>query len=201
MKEARRALQLEPQSAIAHFWAPALLSAAGRHEASLAHMREAIRCAPNCTLFGVFLGRVLYYAGRSAEAVQVLKEVGRAEPALAAGHLWTSLAYTEIGQHDEAVDAASRAVRLSETNATLGAQAYVLARAGGREEAECIFDRLGTNQSDGYVSPVNLAAIAGALKRRRPAAMYMARARRERAWALLLQEVDPRLRRMKLKVD
>jgi len=84
MKEARRALQLEPQSAIAHFWAPALLSAAGRHEASLAHMREAIRCAPNCTLFGVFLGRVLYYAGRSAEAVQVLKDVGRAEPALAA---------------------------------------------------------------------------------------------------------------------
>jgi tetratricopeptide (TPR) repeat protein len=195
-EEVRRALRLEPKNAVAHFWAPALLSAAGRHEASLTHMREAIRCAPHCTLFRVFLGRVLYYAGRNAEAVQVLKDVAGIEPGLAVGHLWTSLAYTEIDQHDEAVDAAVRAVCLSETGATLSAHAYVLARAGRREEAECIFDRLGANPPDRYVSPVNLAAIAAALNRRKCAAMYMARARRERAWALLLQEVDPRVQRI-----
>jgi tetratricopeptide (TPR) repeat protein len=200
MEEVRRALQLEPRNAIAHFWAPALLSAAGRHEASLAHMREAIRCAPNCILFRVYLGRVLYYAGRSAEAVQVLKGVARVEPGLAVGHLWSSLAHTEIEQHDEAIDAASRSVCLSETSATLSAHAYVLARAGRRDEAECIFDRLSANPPYGYVSPVNLAAIAEALNRGEAVAMYMARARQERAWGLLLQEVDPRLQRIQSKL-
>jgi predicted Zn-dependent protease len=164
-------------------------------------MREAIRCAPHCTLFRVFLGRVLYYAGRNAEAVQVLKDVAGIEPALAVGHLWSSLAYTEIEQHDKAVDAAAHAVCLSETAATLSAHAYVLARAGRREQAECIFDRVIANPPHGYVSPVNLAAIAEALNRGEEAAMYIARARRERAWGLLLQEVDPRLQRIQSKFD
>ncbi len=195
-EEARRALQLEPHNSIAHFWVPALLSAAGRHEASLAHMREAIRCAPDCTLFRAYLGRVHYYAGRNAESVQVLKDVARVEPALAVARSWTSLAHTEMNQHDEAVDAASHAVRLSETSATLGALAYVLARAGRSGEAECLFHRLSVDPPYGYVSPVNLAAIAGALDRRKTAEKYMTKARRERAWGLLMRKVDPRLQRI-----
>jgi len=195
-EEARCALQLEPRNALAHFWVTALLSAAGQHEASLAHMQEAIRCAPDRTLFRAYLGRLFYYAGRSAEAIQVLKDVVRAEPALAVAHSWTSLAHTEMGQHDEAVEAASHAVRLSETSATLGALAYVLAEGGRRDEAECMFDRLRADPPYGYVSPVHLAAIAGALNRRQSAAKYMANARRERAWGLLMGKVDARLQRI-----
>src|SRR5262249_1952244 len=102
----------------------------------------------------------------------------------------------ELGRHDEAIQAALEAVRLSETSATLSTKAYVLARAGRLEDAECVLDGLTAAPPYGYVSPIQVAVIAEALGRREEAASHLAGARRENAWALIWQDVDPRLKRI-----
>jgi Tfp pilus assembly protein PilF len=194
------ALQLEPRSPVAHFWASALMSAKGAHESSLEHFRQAIRYAPDCALVRAYRGRALYYAGRYREALDVLGDVTDADPGLAVGHLWVALARTELGRHDEAIEAGAQAVRLSETSATLSTSAYVLARAGRREEAELMVKGLTANPPYGYVSPIQLAVIAEALGRIEEAAMHLASAQRENAWALLWQNVDERVKRVHRRI-
>ena len=199
-KAAQRALKLEPQNPMGHFWAAGLLCAQGTHDAGIAHMRQASRNAPFCTLFRAYLGRVLYYAGRNHEALSVLTEVTSADPTLAVAHMWTALIYSELGLHDQAVDAALHARELSETSATASSAGYVLARAGHREDAESIFERLKQAPPYGYVSPLQLAVLAEALNRREEAAMRLAQAQRANAWGLIWSNVDPRVNRISSKV-
>jgi tetratricopeptide (TPR) repeat protein len=75
-------------------------------------------------------------------------------------------------------------------------KAYVLARAGKREDAEQIFDRLTTAPPYGYVSPLQLGAVSEALNRREEAAAHLAHAQRENAWGLIWSNVDPRVKRI-----
>lgn len=197
-QEARRALELEPRSTMGQFWAGGLLAAQGALEAAIEQERDASRNAPYCSLFRAYLGRGLYYAARHQEALRVLTEVTTADPTFAVGHMWTALVYSELGQHDQAVHAGLRAAELSETSATVSGAAYVLARAGRQEDAECIFERLTATPPYGYVSPLQLGLIAEALNRREEAAMHLARARRENAWGLIWSNVDPRVKRIHL---
>ncbi|MFL6446282.1 MAG: tetratricopeptide repeat protein [Bryobacteraceae bacterium] len=191
-----RAMHLNPKSPVAHFWACALQSANGAHESSLEHFEQAIRSAPACALLRAYRGRALSYAGRYRDALKVLNDVRCEDPGLAVAFVWTSLARTELGLHDEAVDAALQAVQLSETSASLSSAAYVLARAGRRVEAELILHRLCADPPYGYVSPLQLAVLADSLGREDKAADYLADARRENAWALLWQGVDCRVARL-----
>jgi tetratricopeptide (TPR) repeat protein len=197
IEELDRAIRLEPGSPVAHFWACGLLSAQGDHESSLEHFDQAIRRAPDCALIRAYRGRTLYYAGRNREALDVLRDVLRLDPGLAVGHLWAALVETELGWHDDAIETASQAVHLSETSTTLSAHAYVLARAGRREDAELIFGQLTTNPPYGYVSPLQIAVIAEALGRAEEAVAHLATAQRENAWALIWRDVDPRVRRIR----
>jgi tetratricopeptide (TPR) repeat protein len=176
------------------------LSARGEHESSLHHFQQAIEGAPDCALLRAYRGRALYYAGRFQDAVDVLDDVANSDRTLAVGYLWAALARIELGHHDEAVEAGSQSARLSETSATLSAYAYVSARAGRREDADRILNRLITDPPYGYVSPLQLAVIAEASGRMEEAAKHLADARRENAWALLWQEVDARVQRLRLSV-
>jgi tetratricopeptide (TPR) repeat protein len=199
-EELVRAMRLEPKNPAAHFWASGLLSAQGAHDASVEHFKQAIRAAPDCALIRTYLGRALYYAGRNQEALAVLHDELCIDPALAVGHLWTALVRTELGQHDEAIQAALEAVRLSKTSAALSTCAYVLARGAQREEAEAVLNSLTESPPYGYVSPLQLAAISGALGKGEKAAMHLHNARRGNAWALLWREVDPRLKRLRINM-
>ena len=200
VQAAQRALDLEPHSAMGHFWAAGLLCAQGTHGPGIEHMRQASRNAPYCTLFRAYLGRVLYYADRNEEALTVLTEVTTADPSLAVGHMWTALVYSELGRHDDAIHSGLKAIELSETSATVSCAAYVLARAGRREEAECNFNRLTSSPPYGYVSPLQLAAIEEALGRREEATQQLALAQRENAWGLIWSNVDPRVKRIRSKI-
>jgi tetratricopeptide (TPR) repeat protein len=195
-REARRALELEPRGGMGQFWAAGLLSAQGSLEAGIELEREASQNAPYCTLFRVYLGRGLYYAARHQEALSVLNEVTTADPTFAVGHLWAALVHSELGQHDQAVHVGLHAAELSDTSATAGVAAYVLARAGRKQDAERILERLTKNPPYGYASPLQLGFIVEALHRREEAAMHLAQARRENAWGLIWQGVDPRVRRI-----
>jgi hypothetical protein len=196
--ELNHAVRLEPHSPIAHFWASGLLSAQGAHEASLEHFGQAKRLVPSCTLIRMYLGRTLYYAGRNREALEVLQHELTNDPALAVGHMWTALVQTELGQHDEAIQAATEAVQRSETSATLSTSALVLARGERREEAEIILARLTSNPPFGYVSPLQLGTISEALGRGEEAAMHLHNAQLQNAWGLLWEEVDPRVKRLRM---
>jgi tetratricopeptide (TPR) repeat protein len=196
-REAQRALELEPDSPLGHFWAAGLLCAEGTFDTGVEHLREACRKAPFCTLFQAYLGRVLYYAGRCQEALGVLREVTAADPTLAVARMWIGLVHSELGEHDQAIHEGQHAVELSETSATLSGAAYVLARAGQDELAEIIFDRLTKSPPYGYVSPLQLAAIAEGLGQRKQAGEQLARAQRGNAWGLIWSNVDPRTTRIR----
>jgi hypothetical protein len=196
-EELARAIHLDSDSPVAHFWASGLLSAQGAHEESIEHFKRAIRRVPDCGLIRAYLGRALYYAGRYKQALDVLQDEICMDSALAVGHLWAALVRSELGQHDEAIQVAAIGARLSETSATLGTCAYVLARGERHEEAEAILERLRSSPPYDYVSPLQLAVIADALGQRKEAVLHLNNANRENAWALLWQEVDPRVKRIR----
>jgi tetratricopeptide (TPR) repeat protein len=56
----RKALQLSPGNALAHYWGGGILAASGLHEEALAHLKQAIRLQPLAIFFRVGVGAMLY---------------------------------------------------------------------------------------------------------------------------------------------
>jgi len=92
-REFRRAIQLNPNSADAHFMYADFLISLRRSEAAMAHMELTRRLDPFNPFFQCFLGWHLVYLGRHDAAVEQLREAARREPGLAAAHLglWGAL--------------------------------------------------------------------------------------------------------------
>ena len=84
----RKALQLDPGNAMAHAWGAVILSAAGRHEDALAHLRQASRLQPLANVFRVWAGVVLYYAQQYQLARRQLLDILELEPENHVGAFW-----------------------------------------------------------------------------------------------------------------
>ncbi len=83
------ALRLSPSSALAHQWYAELLSATGRHDSAIAHMREALRLDPRSVaiLFDLFWVQYMAFDFPSAietldRTIELADEIGELDPTL-----------------------------------------------------------------------------------------------------------------------
>ncbi len=111
---------------------------------------------------------ILYFAGRSDEAIKILQETLEFDPNFSFAHLYLGYNYAAKGMYREAVEAYRKAFSLGQETPSnkiyLGA-AY--AGAGEREKAQAILTGLETGES--YVSPAELAILYTALGEREKA--------------------------------
>jgi tetratricopeptide (TPR) repeat protein len=116
------------------------------------------------------------------------------EPSFATAHQVIGWCLAMSGRVDEALEH-FRTIAKNPDAPTFyrSSYAHVLALAGRREEAEAILAELLANRSHRYVSPLQLAAICGALQDHDRAFQYLDEAVRDRAWQLVMLPRDARL--------
>ena len=156
--EYRRAIALNPNSAVAQFIYAALLNELGRHEEAIAANRRALELDPLATRINAHLALALYDARRYDEAIAASQKTLELEPGDPIGHMVLGQAYLEKGMHAQALvelEALSRAA--GENAACCGPLARAYAAAGKTDKARRLIDRWIAESKRGYKSPYVIA--------------------------------------------
>jgi DNA-binding winged helix-turn-helix (wHTH) protein/tetratricopeptide (TPR) repeat protein len=132
-REFQRAIQLEPDSAYAHYGYACMLSQAGRLAEARARIRRARGLDPVSPVVALAAARIEYYDHRYQHAIDLLRDVLAREPSFSQGHYYMAMALGELGRVEEA----RRHLRRADLNPGLLTvdDAWLRAVAGDREPA------------------------------------------------------------------
>jgi TolB-like protein/tetratricopeptide (TPR) repeat protein len=194
-REFLRAIELNPEYAVAHQWYANMLTAAGRYDAAREHWRHAQDREPLATIMVAGAGWSEYYAGRPEESVTLQLRALERDSIFALSHYWLGLALESLGRRDEAI----RSFRHSAALAGFGplaltGVALAHAGAGRRDSALAVLHTLEQRRQREYVPPFEVATVYAALGDRSRALDLLQRAVDEKSHSIALLAVDPRLR-------
>ena len=190
-KEWRRAVQLDPNNALARVNLALLLSNTGRHPEALAEARRARELDPLALGIGAIEGQCLVHAGRIDEALDRLKKTSELEPRFWMSHSFAASAYIEKGQFEAAIAADRRERDLTGMN-TIPFGAYALAKSGNEAAARAVLDELVQRSKVRHVSPYNIALIHNALGDTNETLAWLERGYVERDPKMTFLKVEPK---------
>ena len=193
-REYQWALALNPRYPTAHHWYGGYLSAMGRHEEALSQAERARELDPLSPIINTWVGLRHYFAGRYDVAIREYEKALQLGTNFAPGHWHLGWALEQAGRYEEAISEAQQAIDISGGNplyiASLG---HAYAKAGDREQARKILQRLELESATRHVSAYHTAVIYVALGENDEAFLWLDRAFEERSPWIGYMAVDPRL--------
>jgi len=160
----KRALELNPNYAWAHFWYGLWLFFMGRHQEGLAEAHRSVELDPLSANFSQTLGLMFCFVRDYDRALEQLQKTLELDPNLVVAHSVLARAYSEKGMHEEAIRECEEAIRLSGgaslSKVTLGA---VLAKAGRMDEAVNILEELKRQPKQDVASEVFVGGLHATL--------------------------------------
>jgi len=189
-----RALELNPNSAVAHNWYNFMLLQSGRFDESLAEVTRAIELDPVTPLTTLALGWCHYHARRFEQALTVHRQLIQSEPNFAYQRTVYSWVLRCAGMHEDAIAQAERAIQLAgNTQLYVAGLGMAYAAANRVDEARASLAQLQEMSRTHNVSPYFLAVIYGYLGETEEALTQLEEALRiGDAWLCWLV-VDPQL--------
>jgi len=192
-KEAKRALALDPNSAMSHFAYAHILSDQGHHQGAIAEIAHARELDPVFLLIRALEGMMLHHAGRNDEALTRLQNALELDPNFWVTHLMLGRVYIQQRKYPEAIAAFTKARELSHGNSeAIGSIGYVEALAGHKDEARAVLEELKVLSNQHYVPPYNVGMVYNGLRDQNEALSSLERACDERDPRVTLLKVDPR---------
>ncbi len=186
-----RALELDPNNAEAHFGYAHLLSNTARHEQAIAEIKLTRELDPVSLVTNSLEGQILFFAGRSDEALDRLNKTIELNPNFWLSHLFISRVYTEKGMHAEAVAAAEKAGEISGNSQSEAYRAYALARWEKQTEARAVLDELLKRSNEQYVPPYIFAVVYNGLGKSDKALDYLEKGFTEKDVRMVFLKVEP----------
>jgi TolB-like protein/Tfp pilus assembly protein PilF len=201
-EEYRRAIESDPNYAVAHHWYSRLLLQLGRSDEAVAEARRAQDLDPLSLNIGGYLARVYRDIGRYEEALEQARRTLATDRNYANSHLilWTT--YEQMGRFGEAADAyeiysalsgddtgqaARKAARLREGYRRAGAKGY------WKAQLEITMEGMKTK----YVSPAEVASLYARLGEWDEAFVWLERAYGERDSYLVWLKTYPHFEEMR----
>jgi tetratricopeptide (TPR) repeat protein len=158
-KEFRRAIELNPTSAVAHQALAYKLMLVKRFDESFAELRIAEQIDPLSPTVAMDIGATLVYARRYDEGIAHFKRMTVRDPGFSLAHGYLGWAYGAKGMYAEAVAAARKSVELNNSFFLKGYLALWLAKSGNRDETLKILAELKKAETEGYVRRNTLAMV------------------------------------------
>ena len=175
-REYRRALELDPNNAIARRGYGSLLAALGRPEEALLQVRKAQELDPTSLVVGVEAVWNLYMAREYGRAVQQAMKMAEIEPDFPASGHALGLALEQLGKCDEAIACLTKVSERTEAHqATIASLAHAYARCGRTKDAQAIVDELAGDATKRYVAPYLFAVIHAGLGEREKSLAWLER--------------------------
>jgi len=188
-----RAIELNPNDAVARQWHAVYLLAAGRADDGMAEIRRAQRLDPLSLSVNTDVGFHHYYNGRYAEAIAQLKSVLGMKSDFAIAHLWLGRSYLEVGRLDESLAATASAEASSpEWPVLVAARGYTLGVMGRAAEARAVLDEMHNLSKRRFVTAYGVALVHAGLGDKEQAFAWLEKAFAERSHWLVWLRLDPR---------
>jgi len=163
-RELRRAIELQPSSAIAHHWLGNIaLLAMGRWDESLAAVRRAGELDPLSLSIASDAGVTLLYARRYDEAVAQFRRTLAVDPKFYVARYHLGLTLHAKGEYGAAIVEQRTCLENNDDPWVTALLAFSLAKAGRRDEALAEREKLAAQSAGRYVPHVGLAIVHAAL--------------------------------------
>lgn len=193
-KEFQRAIELDsnnPRSRLSYAF---FLSEMGRFDEAVVQAKEARSIDPLSPVAGIYLGKVLLFARRNAEAIEELQKTVELNPNFWVARAELGEAYEQKGDLDgalkEYLQARDLEVNVPLVRALVG-RAYAL--LGRKADAQKVIDELTELSERSYVPQYNFAIIYAGLGNKDEAFSYLNRACDDRSYYMPWLKVDPQL--------
>jgi adenylate cyclase len=192
-KEYRRALELNPNDAMAHDWYGEYLQVMGRNEEGFVQVRQAMQLDPLNAHLADDLGFHFYAARQYDDAIRALQKRFELEPDDGEAHLGLAWVYGEKKMHREALAEMEKVVNLWNRNdvavASLG---KILGYSGRKQEARKLLEELEERSKHRYVSPYLIALVRIGLGERDQAIASLEQGYTNRDQWMMYLKADPR---------
>lgn len=192
--EFRRALDINPNYAMAHSWYGEALAAMGRFPEALAEAQLALRDDPLSQIINTNAGWTLCVAGQPDPAIQTLKNAIEMDPSFARSHFRLGLAYETKGLYELAIPEFQKAIQISGSNpyyqASLG-NAY--GDSGHLVEARQVLNQLKARSAHEQVPAFAIAIVYLGLKDKDAAFEWLQKTPADHSTSMAFAKVDPSL--------
>ncbi len=193
-REFRRAINLNPNSASSHQWYANAMLALHRFPEALVEIDRAQALDPSSSAILADKGNILDVAGRRGEALSLLQQMEKREPAFRSPHVYLSYIYLERQEYANFLAELRKDALLVHDESALAIAAAAekgFAAGGPRSMFEAMLkvqERLYTEQS---FSATAVAMTAATLGNKPEALRYLQAAYEQRDSSLLFIETDP----------
>jgi len=192
-REFVRALMLDPDSAVAHYWYGTYLLHLGRFSESLEEIERAQELDPNSKSILADKGLVLFHAGHTHEAVELLKQVVATEPDFLSPHNYLAIIHLAQGEYPQYLAESRKAATLLHDPARLeivAAGEKGLARGAAQGMWSAMLKEQLRLHGDGKVSAYDLARTYALLGRKQEALEDLQTASQQHEPELVSMRVD-----------
>jgi len=190
-REFHRAIELDPNSAIAHKSYAEFLMHGARSAEAIREMERARDLDPLSLIVNTLVGFAYSNARQYDRAIEEYEKVIQLDPQFAPAHYFLGGALTNVRQYDQAIAHLHKARDLTHGASLMSAglaRGYAL--AGRREQAQQSLRELQLRGMHHYVSPYGLAQVYAALGDESGALDMLDRAVNEHAFEVLFLRVD-----------
>jgi len=191
-KEFRRAIELNPNYSIVHYWYAGLLAQLGRHPEAATEFDRALELDPLSLIINERAGASRYMARQYDLAIEQFQRTLAMDPYFVPARQSLGLAYVQKGLYDEAIQELKAAKDLPGAGAR-GAVflAYAYAVSGESGRALGIMNELKRATGPSRLPSYEVAAVHAALGKKDQAFAWLEKAYRERDSWLVFVKVEP----------
>jgi tetratricopeptide (TPR) repeat protein len=189
-RDFRRAISLDPDYPLAHFWYSQLLALIRRPAEAIKESEIAKALDPFSPLAEMNLGRVLYLTGQYEKAFKHFDKMLESNPDSVNVHYMLGLLCNQKGLLEASIKSFEKVYSLN-PDLGVGPLGFAYARAGRREDAYKMLYKLKEIEKQRYVSDQEKALIYMGLGDKETAFFYFDKACKERSAPLPFIKVDP----------
>lgn len=163
-REDQRALELNPNDAIAHMWYGVYLAVIrDDYEGALAESKRAQERDPLAPFINICTGWILVWAGQYERAIEQAHKTLELDPHLPQAYYILGRVFVEMSRFDKAIAAFEKAVGLSADEASLGFLIIGYAAAGQTDKVQGLLSELQKKMPHAPIPSFSLAVLHLAL--------------------------------------
>ncbi len=191
-KEFQRAIELNPNSPMAHHGRAFYLAAVGRTDEALLEIRRALDLDPISLHLNADAGRLFSYARRTDDAIDQLRKTLEMGPDFPLAARYLARVYAHKGMDKQAFAEyrwSTEPLGVAAADDTRSAKAFAASGLAGYYRFE--LDRLKKLLKERYASPFEIARLYAALGEQDRSIQWLGKAIEERNFAIPFLKVDP----------